>query len=74
MYFKYDESRAIPVDKPYRRVMVPFMMADNATAPIDFSVHLTQWEPGSQVDNHSHPDAMEGMYCIAGNGVSSVND
>ena len=73
MYFKYDPNEAIAVDKPYRRVMVPFMMADNADCPINFSVHLTEWEPGSQVDEHIHPDAMEVMYCISGHGEASVN-
>lgn len=74
MYFKYDESRGIQVDKPFRRMMMPYMMPDTASCPINFSVHLTQWEPGSQVDEHAHPDAMEVMYCISGHGVASVGD
>jgi len=74
MYFNYDPSRGIHVDKPYQRIMTPYMMPDTATCPIDFSIHLTEWEPGSQVDEHMHEAAMEVMYCIAGHGVASVND
>lgn len=73
MYFKYDPNAAIAVEKPFRRVMVPYMMADNADCPINFSVHMTEWEAGSQVDEHVHPDAMEVMFCISGHGVASVN-
>ncbi len=74
MYYQYDEQRRIQLDQPYRRSIMPFMMADNTHCPADFSVHLTEWEPGSQVDDHSHEDATEIMYCIAGHGVASVDD
>ena len=36
MYFKYDESRGIQVDKPFRRMMMPYMMPDTASCPINF--------------------------------------
>lgn len=74
MYFKYDPEQVISVEKPYRRAIVPFMMADNAACPVDFSVHITEWVPGSQVDEHTHEDAMEVMFCISGHGVASVED
>lgn len=74
MYFAYDPERGIHVDKPYQRVMMPYMMPDTATCPIQFSVHLTEWNPGSQVDEHLHEDAMEVMYCVAGHGTASVGD
>lgn len=74
MYFAYDPTRGIHVEKPYQRVMMPYMMPDTASCPIDFSVHLTEWEPGSQVDEHLHQDAMEVMFCIAGHGTASVGD
>lgn len=72
MYFAYDSGQAIHVEKPYQRVMVPYMMADTASIPLPFSVHLTEWGPGSQVDEHAHGDAMEAMYCIAGHGIATV--
>lgn len=74
MYFVYDPARGIPVDKPYQRVMMPYMMPDTASCPIDFSVHLTEWGPGSQVDEHCHEDALEVMYCVSGCGLASVGD
>lgn len=73
MYFAYDPAQGIQVDEPYRRVMVPYMMTDTASCPIDFSVHLTEWEPGGQVDEHCHEGAMEVMYCVSGHGTASVN-
>ena len=74
MYFKYEEDQKIEVQKPYKRAMTPFMMEDTADCPVDFSVHITEWEPGSQVDNHLHETAMEAMYCISGHGTASVGD
>ena len=74
MYFSYDLDRAIRVEKPYQRIMMPYMMPDTATCPIDFSVHLTEWNPGSQVDEHLHEAAMEVMYCVSGSGIASVGD
>lgn len=74
MYFSYDLDRAIRVDKPFQRIMMPYMMPDTASCPIDFSVHLTEWNPGSQVDEHMHESAMEVMYCVSGCGVASVGD
>ena len=73
MYSKYDEKQKIEVSKPYKRAMIPFMMRDTASCPTDFSVHITEWEPGSQVDDHLHEDAMEAMFCISGHGTASVN-
>ena len=74
MYFSYDPSQSIHVEKPYQRIITPYMMPDTASCPIDFSVHLTEWAPGSQVDEHLHPTAMEAMYCISGQGVASVGE
>ncbi len=74
MYFKYDSAQRIEVSKPYKRAMIPFMMGDTAELPVDFSVHITEWEPGSQVDDHMHPDAMEAMFCMSGHGTASVGD
>ena len=74
MYFSYDKSRGIFVDKPFQRVMIPYMMPDTADCPINFSIHLTEWEPGSKVDEHLHEGAMEAMYCVSGHGTASVGD
>ncbi len=73
MYFNYDDCEGIHVEYPYKRVMTPMMMPDTADAPLNYSVHMTEWEPGSQVDDHLHPDAMETMFCIAGHGKASCN-
>lgn len=73
MYFAYDKNRGIHVPSPFPRTMMPYMMPETADCPIDFSVHLTEWEPGGQVDDHLHADAMEVMYCISGHGTASVD-
>lgn len=38
--------------------MTPYMTKDTADGPIDFSVHMTEWEPGAEVDEHLHDGAM----------------
>ena len=73
MYFKYDKSRSIEVPYPFSRIMTPFMTSDSATGKIDFSVHMTEWLPGTKVDDHKHDDATEVMFCISGHGKASVN-
>ena len=74
MFFTYDSAKSIHVEKPYQRVMTPYMTPDTTSYPIDFSVHITEWAPGSQVDEHMHPDSMEAMYCLSGHGTASVGD
>ena len=74
MYFTYDPTKSIHVAEPYQRTLTPYMMPDTASCPINFSVHLTEWAPGSQVDEHLHPGAMEAMYCLSGHGTASVED
>lgn len=73
MYFRYDNERSISVPFPFSRVMTPYMMPDTASCPVNFSIHLTEWEPGAEVDEHAHPDGMEAMYCISGSGVATVD-
>lgn len=73
MYFKYDSKRSISVPAPFNRVMTPLMTSDTTDAPIDFSVHMTEWEPGAEVDEHAHQNATEVMFCISGHGVATVN-
>lgn len=74
MFFSFDENQSIKVPFPFSRVMTPYMMPDTADCPVSFSIHLTEWEPGAEVDEHIHEDALEAMYCIAGSGAASVND
>ncbi|MCI8649625.1 MAG: cupin domain-containing protein [Anaerotruncus sp.] len=74
MYFTYDLARGINVEKPYQRMMMPYMMPDTASCPVNFSVHLTEWDPGSQVDEHLHEAAIEAMFCISGHGTASIGD
>ena len=74
MYFKYDKEKEISVPYPYSRVMTPYMTTDTASGEIPFSIHMAQWEPGAEVDEHSHEDATEAMYCLSGNGKASIGD
>jgi mannose-6-phosphate isomerase-like protein (cupin superfamily) len=73
MYFAYDEKNGIPVPFPFNRVMTPIMTTDQTDKPIDFSVHMTEWEIGAKVDEHIHEDSTEVMYCISGEGKASVD-
>lgn len=73
MYFKYDSSNSIKVPYPFSRTMTPLMTTDIEKRPIDFSIHMTEWEEGAEVDEHLHEDATEAMYCISGTGKASVN-
>ena len=73
MYFKYDEKNSIKVPYPFSRAMTPIMTTDFEKRHIDFSVHMTEWEPGAEVDEHLHEDSTEAMYCISGHGVASIN-
>ena len=74
MYYKYDSKNSIAVPKPYKRYMTPlFMGDDDKITETNFSTHITEWEPGCEIDLHEHPTGMEAMYCISGEGVASVN-
>lgn len=68
MIFKYDPANNIKVPPPFERIMTPLMTTDTAGRPIPFSIHFTEWPPGSKIDTHDHPDAMEAMYCVSGKG------
>jgi len=74
MYAEFDRAgNGIPVPFPFNRVMTPIMTAEMVDHPIDFSVHMTEWEPGAEVDLHAHEDATEVMYCLSGHGEASVD-
>ena len=73
MYFSYESAEKISIPQPFRRTIVPYMTPETADCPIDFSVHITEWAPGDQVDNHCHGDAMEVMFCMAGHGTAWVD-
>jgi quercetin dioxygenase-like cupin family protein len=73
MYFKYDEKNGIHVPEPFKRVMTPLMTSDLVDRELPFSVHFTEWEPGRRIDSHSHPDAMEAMYCLSGNAHAKID-
>lgn len=74
MYYKYDEKNGIKVPSPFNRVMTPLMTTDTTDKEIPFSVHTTEWEPGAQVDLHSHAASTETMFCLSGHGKAMVND
>lgn len=74
MFFSYDENLSIHVPFPFSRIMTPFMTTDTADGKIDFSVHMTEWESGAQVDEHMHTDSTEAMYCLSGSGSASVGE
>ena len=74
MFFTFDGAQSIHVPFPFQRVMTPYMMPDTASCPIDFSVHMTELQPGAIVDEHIHKDGMEAMYCLSGRGSATVGD
>jgi quercetin dioxygenase-like cupin family protein len=74
MYYTYDKNNSIAVPAPFKRYMTPLFMGDDPVIKeSNFSVHITEWEPGCQIDFHAHPDSMEAMYCMGGSGKCSVN-
>lgn len=73
MILKYDPNRSIPVPAPYKRAITPIYMAETAGRAVDFSIHMTEWEPGCRIEPHAHPDHTEAMYCIAGRGVARID-
>ena len=74
MFYKYDPKNAIPVPEPYKRYMTPIFMGDDETiTERNFPIHMTEWEPGCEIDEHSHPAAMEAMYCMSGKGECWIN-
>ena len=67
MFYKYDFANAIEVPEPFKRYITPIFMGDDEKIKnCAFSIHMTEWEPGRKIDNHSHPDATEAMFCISG--------
>ena len=73
MFFQAWNEAPIEVPEPFKRVMTPLMVKDNAGREIPFSVHFTEWEPGKQVDPHIHPDSMEAMLCISGKAHAKID-
>ena len=75
MFYKYDPDNSIHVPAPFGRIITPIFMGDDEVGKNEaFSVHMTEWEPGCCVDNHSHADSTEAMYCIEGSGIAMVNN
>ena len=75
MYFRYQEKNSISVPTPFKRTITPlFMGDDDMIKESSFSVHVTEWMPGCQVDLHSHELSMEAMYCMAGNGIAEIDE
>lgn len=74
MFFRFDrETNGIIVPSPFNRIMTPIMTAEMIDHPIAFSIHMTEWPSGAEVDEHAHPDATEVMYCLSGYGIASVD-
>ena len=74
MYYEFDKCESIVVPQPFGRTITPMFMGDDPViTESNFSVHMTEWLPGCQVDNHIHDESMEAMYCISGTGVAQVN-
>lgn len=70
-YYTYDPAAGISVPEPFRRTVTPMFMGDDPDIHgVDFSVHMTEWESGCEVDLHAHDDATEAMYCVSGSGVA----
>ena len=74
MYYDYEKCEKIVVPAPFGRTITPMFMGDDPViTESNFSVHMTEWMPGCQVDNHIHEESMEAMYCISGTGIAQVN-
>ena len=74
MYYTYDEKNSIKVPAPFGRTITPmFMGDDDQITESNFSVHMTEWDPGCCVDNHFHDSSMEAMYCLSGTGIAQVD-
>lgn len=73
MFFRYDPEKSIHVSFPFSRVMTPYMMPDTAGRDLDFSLHMAEWQPGAEVDEHAHESGLEAMYCLSGSGIARVN-
>lgn len=59
---------------PFNRAITPvFMGDDDKITDCAFSVHMTEWAPGCQIDAHSHDTQTEAMYCISGMGIAMVD-
>ncbi len=70
MYYKFEEKNRMEIPEPFHRYITPIYMGDESKecAEAGFSVHMTEWPKGGQVDEHSHPASTEVMFCIAGHG------
>lgn len=74
MYYVYDKKNSIPVPAPFNRAITPlFMGDDDIIRETNFSVHITEWESGCEIDLHSHSEGMEAMYCMSGRGEAMVD-
>ena len=74
MYYVYDKAQSIVIPAPFNRAITPvFMGDDDIIKETNFSIHLTEWEPGCEIDLHNHEDGMEAMYCMSGKGEAMVN-
>ena len=74
MYYKYNSENSIRIPTPFNRAITPvFMGDDDKITDCAFSVHMTEWAPGCQIDAHSHDTQTEAMYCISGMGIAMVD-
>lgn len=74
MLYKYKLENSIEVPEPFKRYITPLFMADDPIiTESNFSLHITEWEPGCKIDLHHHPMAMEAMYCMSGTGRVRIN-
>ncbi|MGE4284360.1 MAG: cupin domain-containing protein [Clostridia bacterium] len=73
MYFNYKDSKSIKVPHPFSRIITPIFMGDTSEYSTNFSVHITEWEPGCRIDLHSHPTGMEAMYLMSGKGKAFID-
>ena len=68
MYYKYNSENSIRIPTPFNRAITPvFMGDDDKITDCAFSVHMTEWAPGCQIDAHSHDTQTEAMYFRDGN-------
>lgn len=72
MFVQYDSGKSIPVPEPFKRIITPLYMEEAGGGKLDFSIHMTEWEPGCRIEPHAHAAHTEAMYCVSGRGVARI--
>jgi quercetin dioxygenase-like cupin family protein len=74
MVYKCRDLEGFKTPPPFSRRITPVFMGDNDECSTNFSISITEFEPGERIDNHSHPNSMEAMYCLSGYGKALIGN